>query len=70
MTEEVVFVESKEVMKPWETPEAIELAKINKARREALRRIKATPIESIPEESGDYYIKKMLDFSAKIRDSL
>ncbi|EEL32876.1 MULTISPECIES: hypothetical protein [Bacillus] len=70
MKEEVVFVESEELMKPWETKEAIELAKTNKARREALRKLEATPIESIPEESGDYYIKKMLDFSAKIRGSL
>ncbi|MEW9576920.1 hypothetical protein U9K47_16485 [Bacillus toyonensis] len=42
MTEEVVFVEREEVVKPCETPEAIELAKTNKARREALRKIKAT----------------------------
>lgn len=67
MTEEVVFVEREEVVKPCETPEAIELAKTNKARRETLRRIKASPIESIPEESGDYYIKKILDYNAEVR---
>lgn len=66
---QVIFVESEKKLKPWETPEAIELAKTNKARREALRKLEATPIESIPEKSGDYYIKKMLDFSAEIRDS-
>ncbi len=69
MTEEVVFVEKEEVVKPCETPEAIELAKTNKARREAIRKLEATPIESIPEESDDYYIKKMLDSNAKVRGS-
>ncbi|HDR7897465.1 hypothetical protein ACL5YN_21675 [Bacillus pacificus] len=66
---QVIFVESEKTLKPWETPEAIELAKTNKARREATRKLEATPIESIPEESGDYYIKKMLDFRTKIRGS-
>ncbi|EJR52223.1 hypothetical protein [Bacillus cereus] len=67
---QVIFVESEKKLKPWETPKAIKLAKTNKARREALRKLEVTPIESIPEESDDYYIKKMLDFRTKIRDSL
>ncbi|MGH0515339.1 hypothetical protein [Bacillus cereus] len=67
---QVIFVESEKKLKLWETPKAIKLAKTNKARREAIRKLEATPIESIPEESGDYYIKKMLDFNAKMRDSL
>ncbi|BCC48704.1 hypothetical protein bcgnr5378_41440 [Bacillus cereus] len=66
---QVIFVESEKKLKPWETPEAIELAKTNKARREAIRKLEATPIESIPEESDDYYIKKMLDSNAKVRGS-
>ncbi|MDA1799452.1 MULTISPECIES: hypothetical protein [unclassified Bacillus cereus group] len=65
----VIFVESEKMLKPWETPEAIELAKTNKARREAIRKLEATPIESIPEESDDYYIKKILDSNAKVRGS-
>ncbi|HHY1426647.1 hypothetical protein [Bacillus paranthracis] len=65
----VIFVESEKTLKPWETPEAIELAKTNKARREAIRKLEATPIESIPEESDDYYIKKILDSNAKVRGS-
>ncbi|WP_144504945.1 hypothetical protein [Bacillus mycoides] len=66
----VIFVESEKNLKPWETPKAIKLAKTNKARCEAIRKLEATPIESIPEESDDYYYKKMLDFNAKRRDSL
>ncbi|HHK5556348.1 hypothetical protein PDR31_19765 [Bacillus cereus] len=65
----VIFVESEKTLNPWETPEAIELAKTNKARREAIRKLEATPIESIPEESDDYYIKKILDSNAKVRGS-
>lgn len=67
---QVIFIESEKALKPWETPEAIKLARTNKVRREAIRKLEATPIESIPEESDDYYIKKMLDFRTKIRDSL
>ena len=67
---QVIFIESEKALKPWETTEAIKLARTNKVRREELRKLEATPIESIPEESDDYYIKKMLDFRTKIRDSL